>query len=214
MKTIVRTQGLIEPTIEEIKNSEFKDYSTPTKLIISEGSAGLGAYAIIGDEKPKSLKNMAEGFLSSYKKGIEFSCFQVPEKLPKGLKDKMSLMLSYGAWQAAGLVGILAKHAVAAVVESVKESRKEPDEKTPEEVLSFVIPAINIIGAETLTISKGRFGLSETTIVKLLTENSSNEKATFWIEAKQEFIDGLFQLRFDEEKRMGVSDSELRKFKP
>ena len=67
MKTIDRTQGLNEPTIEEIKNSEFKDFSTPTNLIIADSSADFGNYAIIGDEKPKSLKNMAQGFLSSYK---------------------------------------------------------------------------------------------------------------------------------------------------
>jgi hypothetical protein len=212
MKTIDRTQGLNEPTIEEIKNSEFFGFSTPTNLIIADSSSDLGNYAIIGDEKPKSLKNMAQGFLNSYKKGIEFCCIQVPEKLPKGLKDKMSLMLSYGAWQAAGLVGLLAKHAVSAVVESVKESRKDSNEKSPEEVLSFVIPVINIIGAETLTISKGHLGFSETTIVKLLTENSNKEKETFWIEAKQEFIDALFKLRFKEEKKLGVSENELRKF--
>lgn len=212
MKLIDRTPGLNEPTIEEIKNSEFKDYSTPSNLIITESSAELGNYAIFGDEKPKSLKNMAQGFLSSYKKGVVFSCLQVPEKLPKGLKDKMSLMLSYGAWQAAGLVGILAKHAVSAVVESVKESRKDPNEKSPEEILSFFIPVINIIGAETLTISKGRLGFSETTVVKISTENSNKEKETFWIEAKQEFIDGLFKLRFEEEKKLDVSEKELQKF--
>lgn len=184
-----RSKSILEPTIEEIDKSEI---AIPNLKFW---------HAIIGDEEPKSLKNMCEGYLNIHQKGLIFTCSVLPQKISKGLKKNMSLMVSYGAWQAAGIVGILAKHAIAAAVDAVKDSRKNPEDKSPEEMLSFVIPIVNIVHTESISISKGGFNLSEVNIIKIISENSSEKKSTYWIENEKEFGKKLFSLRQDEENR-------------
>jgi hypothetical protein len=199
MQFIERTQGLIEPDIKELD-------SDVTELV----SMGTG-YAIIGDEQPETIKNMAQGLISIYKKGIVFYCEQLPQKYPKGFKDNISLFLGYQVWEAAGFFGLLAKEAVSGVAESIIESKKNPNEKSPEEILSFRIPIINIIGADNFLIKKRKISLSSIKVIKILTENSKDEEFIFWINADKVIINNLFKLRYEQEKAIGVSD--LTKFR-
>jgi|TARA_Y100000310_G_scaffold332842_1_gene409199 hypothetical protein len=213
MTIIERTADLKEPTLDEIKETKVDFMDEEYKLFIDLDSRDHLPFGIMGKEVPKSIKNMSEGWSTLYRKGIEFGCSSPPQKISASLKGQMSLVTSYAAWEAAGPLGLVAKYAILATKDVIKSKKEESDKPSVHELLSFYIPIINIISVEQVNISKGGLGLTQLNAMKVFTKDSDDKENIFWLTTPHRNpSEVIFKLRFEEEKRLGVSKNELAKF--
>ena len=61
---------------------------------------------------------------------------------------------------------------------------------------------------------KGRFRKKELNGIKILTEKHDETKITYWMTTgANNNADIIFKLRYEEEKRLGVDNSQLSQFK-
>jgi|TARA_Y100000310_G_C20465226_1_gene707281 hypothetical protein len=223
MKIIERGKGLIEPSIEEITNSVNKIIGSPSMEGALDGNI---IYTTVGEEKPKSANNMKIGTLTMVHEGLHFYEFSMLDWGKKSMSEERKRIIRTAFKYAGvefGVIGVGITTLFRGIKNKVKKSLAETDERPKEEPkedpLIYVIPVINIIGTEIVSIPAEKIRLPEIEGLKILAEDSNGSRSTYWIgvgryededlkdfgfpfDNMQDFSDRLFELRYEEELKL------------
>jgi hypothetical protein len=167
MLSIERSKYLISPTDSDVINSGLND----ERKAFSEYTFRASKV------KPKELDSLPRGLLYLMNRGMVFYCLKGPKSFLEKAMSQPGLV---------GVVGVIPDAAIKTYLDyrsmNLCDDRERKVAKAAKHPCSFVLPYSDIVEIEEKFQIRGTWGKSKGELVRIESQDASNQRRTYWIE--------------------------------